>query len=208
MITMADQWIKCATCKTRTNVADFTVKKDKRNKSCKSCCARSNAYQQSLKCEHGRRKSRCIECDGSAICEHRRLKFQCIECHGSQVCEHGKRKARCIDCGGTAVCEHEHIRAHCKQCTDPQKVLIKNWMSNTKHSDIQRKQETNITREFCAQIITESGNRCCYCAVDLQMLERTANLMTIERIDNRIGHVIGNCRIACYHCNSARVGDK
>ena len=182
--------MKCATCKTRTNVADFTVKKDKRNKTCKNCCVRANAYQQSLKCEHGKRKDKCVECGGAGICEHKR------------------RKAQCVECGGTEICEHKRQRDHCKQCTNPQKVLINTWMSGSKKADKHRKQETNITREFCAQIIAESGNRCCYCAIDLQMLERTANLMTIERIDNRIGHVIGNCRVACLHCNCAKVGDK
>ena len=208
MITMADQWIKCATCKTRTNVADFTVKKDKRNKSCKSCCARSNAYHQSLKCEHGKRKDRCIDCGGVGICEHRREKSKCMDCGGGSMCEHKRQKSKCIDCGGASICEHKRQRAGCKQCTNPQKVMIEHWMRNSKKSDIHRKQETNITREFCAKIIAESQNKCCYCAVELQMLEYSANLMTIERIDNRIGHVVGNCRVACFHCNCAKAGDK
>jgi len=172
MITMAEQWIKCASCKVRTNVVDFTVKKDKRNKSCKTCCEKAVAYQHLLKCEHGRQKSRCIECNGSE------------------------------------VCQHQMRRKNCKQCTSPQKVTIENWMSHCKQDDKRRGQETNITREFCALIITECENKCCYCAVELQMLEHTPNLMTIERIDNRLGHIIGNCRVACLHCNCAKVGEK
>ena len=123
-------------------------------------------------------------------------------------CEHGKTKCICLECGGASICEHKYQKDHCKQCTDPRKVIIANWLSSSKQADKRRGQDTNITREFCAQIITESQNKCCYCAVELQMLERAANLMTIERIDNRIGHVVGNCRIACFHCNVSRVGDK
>jgi len=122
------------------------------------------------------------------------------------MCEHKRKRSVCADCGGGSMCEHGRQRAHCKQCIDPQKVVIEKWMYHCKAGDKRRGQETNITREFCAQLITESDNKCCYCAIELQMLELTANLMTIERIDNRIGHVIGNCRIACYHCNCTRVG--
>ena len=186
---MADTWINCASCKTRTNIADFTVKKDKRNKSCKTCCAKAAAYVNSKKCEHGRQKSNCADCDGVGICEH------------------GRRTSRCAQCGGSQICDHKLQRAQCKKCTDPQKVLIENWLGHCKESDKKRKQETNITRDYCAHLITESGKKCCYCAVELQLLERTANMMTIERIDNRLGHVIGNCRIACFHCNCTKAGN-
>jgi len=208
MITMAEQWIKCAACKVRTNVVDFTVKKDKRNKSCMTCCEKAVAYQHSLKCEHGRQKSICVDCGGVGICEHKRQKTTCIECGGSQVCQHKRQKTTCIECGGSQICQHQMQRKNCKKCTAPKKVTIENWMSDSKASDKRRGQETNITRDFCAQLITDCENKCCYCAIELQMLERTANLLTIERIDNRLGHVIGNCRVACLHCNCAKVGEK
>ena len=37
-----------------------------------------------LRCEHGRRRSRCEDCGGSSICEHGRLRKQCKMCdpHG------------------------------------------------------------------------------------------------------------------------------
>ncbi len=190
---MEAQWLKCIACKTRTHTDDFDVKKGKKLRTCKRCLVKSKAYYEAGKCEHGKQPSRCVDCEGVGICEHKRQRQSCVECDGG------------------SVCEHKIQRAHCKQCTDPQKVLITNWMTNSKRCDKFRSQETcktNITREFCTQLITESENRCCYCAVELQMLERTANLMTMERIDNRIGHVLGNCRIACYHCNCANVGER
>lgn len=30
-----------------------------------------------MKCEHGRRRSRCKDCHGSGICEHNKLKSRC-----------------------------------------------------------------------------------------------------------------------------------
>ena len=138
----------------------------------------------------------------------REEKTRCTDCGGGSICEHKRQRAQCIDCGGGSICEHKRQRVACKQCTDPRKVVIENWIGHCKQADIHRGQETNITREFCAQIIAESENKCVYCSVELQMLERTANMMTIERIDNRLGHVIGNCRIACFHCNVSNVGHK
>ena len=56
----------------------------------------------SLRCEHGRVKSRCKECGGSGICEHGRQKSRCKECGRSGLCEHGRQKSRCKECGGSA----------------------------------------------------------------------------------------------------------
>ena len=52
------------------------------------------------KCEHGRRRSICKECGGSAICEHGRQRHQCKECGGSDICKHGRQRRHCKDCGG------------------------------------------------------------------------------------------------------------
>ena len=69
-----------------------------------------------LLCEHGKRKTQCIECGGSQICEHGKQKVQCRQCGGSQICEHGKRKAQCRQCGGSQICEHGKRKAQCRQC--------------------------------------------------------------------------------------------
>ena len=68
------------------------------------------------KCEHGKRKSHCRECDGSAFCEHDKWKSQCRECGGSAFCEHGKRKSHCRECGGSALCEHDKLKSYCREC--------------------------------------------------------------------------------------------
>ena len=68
------------------------------------------------KCEHGKQKSRCKECGGSAFCEHGKWKSHCKECGGSLFCEHEKRKSRCNECGGSAFCEHGKHKSSCRYC--------------------------------------------------------------------------------------------
>ena len=38
-------------------------------------------------CLHGRQRTRCKECGGSAICSHGRVRYQCKECGGSAICQ-------------------------------------------------------------------------------------------------------------------------
>jgi hypothetical protein len=68
------------------------------------------------KCLHGKRKSRCVDCGGSAICEHKKIKIQCKACGGSQICIHNKMKTICKECGGGSFCEHNKKRSVCKEC--------------------------------------------------------------------------------------------
>ena len=87
------------------------------------------------KCEHGRERSRCIECGGSGLCEHGRERRRCKECGGSGLCKHGRQRSRCkdcggssgrcahgrqasrcTDCGGSGFCEHGRQRYYCKEC--------------------------------------------------------------------------------------------
>ena len=67
-------------------------------------------------CEHGRRRSICIECGGTEICEHRRKRSKCKDCGGSEICEHGRQRNCCIECGGKGICKHSKRRSKCKEC--------------------------------------------------------------------------------------------
>ncbi len=72
------------------------------------------------KCEHGKRKSRCINCGGSDICIHGKIKSRCVECRGREICEHKKIRTVCIKCGGSQICEHQKIRSRCIDCKGSQ----------------------------------------------------------------------------------------
>ncbi len=68
------------------------------------------------KCEHNKRKSRCIECGGSEICEHNKRKSRCIECGGNELCVHNYQKTKCLECGGSEICKHDKRKQYCKIC--------------------------------------------------------------------------------------------
>lgn len=105
---------------------------------CDSCRAKKLANMDKNKCEHGRRKynckdcqgtgicihgkhkSICHECVGSQICPHRRVRAQCRDCCGSSFCEHGKMRCRCVECGGNSICEHGRVKIECKECKGSQ----------------------------------------------------------------------------------------
>ena len=72
------------------------------------------------KCEHGKRKTRCVECGGSEICIHNKRRSRCVDCGGGEICEHKIIRANCINCKGSQVCEHNKIRPRCVACKGSQ----------------------------------------------------------------------------------------
>ena len=68
------------------------------------------------KCQHNKRKSRCVECGGSEICEHNKRKSRCVECGGSELCIHNYQKTKCFECEGSEICIHKKRKQYCKNC--------------------------------------------------------------------------------------------
>jgi hypothetical protein len=68
------------------------------------------------KCEHGKRKTYCVDCKGGAICEHNTVKYTCKECKGSALCIHYKTKSLCKICKGNSICEHNKNKRNCIEC--------------------------------------------------------------------------------------------
>ncbi len=104
-------------------IFEKTVKKKYVPKKCEHGKRKSRCVEcgGSEICEHGKRKSRCTDCgNGSELCEHKRIRTVCIECRGSQICEHQKIRTRCIDCKGSQICEHKKLRALCVDCDGSQ----------------------------------------------------------------------------------------
>ena len=75
---------------------------------------RKEAYGK--KCEHGKKKSRCVDCGGSGICQHKIIKSNCKECGGRTFCQHKKQKRNCKECGGSAFCVHGKYKQYCREC--------------------------------------------------------------------------------------------
>jgi hypothetical protein len=126
-------------------------------------------------------------------------------------CVHQRRRNICKDCCGSSICQHQKLRSDCKECNDPILITIKTMIKCSKYSDKNnsRYDQTNfIDYCFVENLIEDCEDKCYYCKYELQYQEYTENLATIERIDNSIGHIKGNCVIACKTCNISRVGDR
>ena len=162
-------------------------------------------------CEHNRERTKCKDCDGGSICEHNRVKSVCRNCCGISICEHNCEKYRCKKCNGNGICEHNCVKSECRMCGDIIKKTIRRFIHDSRSAD----KNNNcfdifnfIDKNFCKLLIESSNNKCCYCDCELELIHYGNNLITIERINNSIGHIKSNVKIACLKCNISRVGDK
>jgi hypothetical protein len=76
-----------------------------------------------LKCLHGKRPSRCRECDGCDYCEHDRIRKDCRQCHRSSICKHQRPREHCGICfkylgksHHTIKCVHNVCKSKCPNC--------------------------------------------------------------------------------------------
>ena len=180
-------------------------------------------------CDHGRIKDRCKDCNGTQICEHGIIRSGCKPCGGSQISKHGIYKSSCRDCNGSRICDHSRHRFYCKicnaenfckhgrwskqcrECSDnPLEIVARDIVRSTKYGDKLKDkfdEANHIDLDFVIEILTEQTN-CHYCDAELQYVNFESDMATIERLDNKLGHIKSNCVIACRTCNLSRVGDK
>jgi len=199
---------KCTACKNNYELEQY-IKGDKILKQCLKCRNIKKKCRNKTKCIHNIRKSSCKECGGSSICQHNKHKSQCKECGGSAICIHNKFKPDCSQCGGSSICHHNKQKNGCKLCRDPIHLTIRNMInhSRTKDKKLNIYDELNfVNYDYLKNLILESNDRCCYCQCELQYIHFNHSLATIERLNNNIGHNIGNCKIACKNCNCTKVG--
>ena len=67
--------------------------------------------------------------------------------------------------------------------------------------DAKKFRDTDIDPEYIRSIICE---KCTLCGTTLKYnnyYDRDSHAWSIDRIDNNLGHIKGNCRITCYSCN-------
>jgi len=103
---------RCCKCKHLKEEADFEVYKNIRRKTCNSC----KEKRIGLHCDHGRERSKCIECDGGSICIHQKRRSRCKECDGGSICIHQRVRTACKECDGVSICIHKRQRSACKEC--------------------------------------------------------------------------------------------
>jgi hypothetical protein len=161
-------------------------------------------------CIHDKFKTTCRDCDGSAFCIHDKQKTTCRDCDGSAFCIHDKQKTTCRDCDGSSFCIHDKRKSQCRECGDVLKKTIERFIQSSKSTDkkYDRLDIVNfIDKEFCTLLIEESNDKCCYCECDLEYINYNDNLISIERIDNTVGHIKSNVKISCLKCNVKKVGN-
>jgi len=64
-----------------------------------------------------------------------------------------------------------------------------------------------VTFRYLLELLYDSRLLCCYCGIATMVVYegvREPKQWTLERIDNRVGHNIGNVQIACLTCNLRR----
>ena len=113
----------------------------------------------------------------------------------SKRCIHLKRKDYCKFCNF-----HKHIH-----------ITILNMLKTSKAADKRRGHydgENFVDYIFLENLIKKAEGKCFYCDCSLQYLLYQKNLGTIERKTNKLGHIKGNCVIACRSCNFQRLGQK
>ncbi len=165
------------------------------------------------KCTHDKQKAVCRECGGSQICEHDKIKASCKKCGGSQICEHQIQKLLCKKCGGSQICEHHKQKSTCKKCLKDDKLLIyifKTMISSSKRSDKRKGifDESNfITFDFLKNLFDNSDDKCSYinCKKTFLLREYQNDMISIERIDDSIGHTKSNIIFSCLGCNLSQM---
>lgn len=65
---------------------------------------------------------------------------------------------------------------------------------------------TYVNPQYLRTLRDTQSNQCPYCTVKMQTENRKApDGLTLQRLDNRLGHTRANCLLACHQCNVRRV---
>jgi len=85
---------------------------------------------------------------------------------------------------------------------NPINALIKICKQNDKIA----KRDFNIDEKYINKLIKDQENKCHYCK-HIFIIEtgyKKISQMSIDRINNKEGHIIGNCQLVCLFCNFAK----
>ena len=127
----------------------------------------------------------------------------------SSKCEHNRRRNLCKDCGGSSICEHNRIRNQCKDCGGFG-VAISIMIKCSRRSDKKNNRydaDHFIDKCFLEGLFEDNPELICtYCNDSMSLDYDDPKKVTIERVDNSIGHIKSNCILACLQCNVRRVG--
>ena len=83
-----------------------------------------------------------------------------------------------------------------------------NLVGNSRVGDMKARRydkENHITSKYLRELKRECGEKCSYCGCELdwsnQLHIRRSKQVTLQRKNNKLGHIKGNCVYACFECN-------
>ena len=83
-----------------------------------------------------------------------------------------------------------------------------NLVGNSRVGDLKARRydkENHITSKYLRELKRECGEKCSYCGCELdwsnQLHIRRPKQVTLQRKNNKLGHIKGNCVYACFECN-------
>lgn len=120
---------------------------------------------------------------------------------------------KCLDKYPYKRCEtHSRCSGDCRPCSDrPLEILLRRMVASSRKYDKERGfYDADKFVDFCflqSQICGEI-QYCPYCSTQMTHCDYDRTLMSIERIDNSIGHIKSNVMFCCLRCNLGRVGDR
>ena len=85
-------------------------------KTCQTCRDYNSQNRVRYRCEHGRQRHHCKDCNGSSVCERQRVRILCKDCNGASICEYQRHRSTCKAYNGTSICEHQRQQSQCIDC--------------------------------------------------------------------------------------------
>lgn len=125
--------------------------------------------------------------DNCYVKSNGRLRSYCKNCHNNKSLTYSKISAK----------KPARLAVKAKWAKENRKnpaKLSQTILKDSKGSDRKHNRENDLTKEFIASVVK---NGCSYCG-------ETELRMTVDRIDNSLGHLQSNVVAACVRCNLAR----
>jgi hypothetical protein len=127
-------------------------------------------------------------------CKHKMRKDHCRDCKADNFCKHDRARYSCVKCNGKGVCEHRRLRTYCSLCNPEGSYNI--YVRN------ETRKGRSLPPDFMTlETFLELIKRCCWFC---KRTPEQSNGMGIDRIDNSLGHVLGNIEPCCFVCNHMR----
>jgi hypothetical protein len=198
---------KCTRCKKTKDISFFT-KGDKILKMCQTC------RDIDKKSKNKRKKE--PEIFMCTICNKKKdpVSFTSKDGKILKMCQHCRDN--CKKSKNINKCIHGRRREDCKQHSDVLQITIKHMIGSSKQKD--KKHDRYDPDNFIDKIFLEAlfeeydqyEMKCFWCDTTMEMFNYDYNddIVSIERLDNNIGHTKKNCVLCCMTCNNKIISNK